>query len=66
MIHKMDHEVLKEAEEAMLPQRMKLNQSDLEKYLIKLKFDAKKDEDKLILFFVFGESHGFIKEATRR
>jgi hypothetical protein len=50
----------------MLPQRMKLSQSDLEKYLIKLKSDAKKDEDKLILFFVSGASHGFIKEATRR
>ncbi len=38
---------------------MDLSQADFEKYIVELKSYANKNQDKRILFYVFGSSHGF-------
>ncbi len=47
----------------MLPQHRELSQVKFEEYLVELKSYAHKNQDKRILFFVFGASHGFKKEG---
>lgn len=47
----------------MLPQHMELCQSNFDKYIVKLKSDATKNDDNRILFFVFGASHGLMKKG---
>ena len=63
MSRKIDPKILREAQQAMLPQHFELSDANFENYLNKIKEDAKKNSDKRILFIVFGASHGFMEDG---